>query len=175
MSVPSRSTLAVRREWLGGSCFEVCLRSPNAAGELTEAEPWIARALRDHGASAMLALLSESIEPLSSWRRRITQSRRRLARQGNVCARLDETLGAALAAAGIPQRVGVFVPRSGSAPDGATRLGLAASLAVLGHRSGPLFLPGRRVDASLIALADTLLVFPDDAAAGAGRSDSPRA
>jgi hypothetical protein len=164
MSVPSHSTLAVERQWLGGRCFDV------RPGHLTSSASWIvtgrwaARALRDHGSSALLALLLEPPEPTDSWQTRVTRARRRVQRQGNVRARLDEALDATLRESGIPQRVGVFMPRGDVGAPGAIRLGFAASIAALGHRSGPLYLPARQVDGSLIELADLLLVFPDEEA-----------
>lgn len=162
MSVPATSTIAVQREWLGGRCFEVRPRHQVSSALWTAPGRWVARALRDHGPSALLALLLEPPEPAATWQIRVAQVRRRLDRQGNVRARLDEALDALLLQSGVAQRVGVFLPRGDAPAPGATRLGFAASMAVLGRRSGPLYLPSRQVDGSLIELADLLLVFPDE-------------
>ena len=172
MSVPSRSTLAVEREWLGGRCFEVRPRHQASSAVWIATGRWAARALRDHGSSALLALLLEPPEPTDSWQTRVTRARRHVQRQGNVRARLDEALDATLLESGIPQRVGVFMPRGDVGAPGAIRLGFAASIAALGRRSGPLYLPTRQVDGSLIELADLLLVFPDEEAGGTGTRHS---
>ena len=164
MCVPSRSTLTVRREWLGGRCFDVCPRvdAPTARAPARRSPNWTARALRDSGTPALLALLLEPPQPAGSWQQRVARQRRRLARQADLRARVDEAIDRALSDAGVPRRVGVFVPRGAFAPEGATRLGFAASLAVLGRRSGPLYLPDRQVDGSLVGLCDVLLVFPGE-------------
>lgn len=161
MSVPPRTTLAVRREWLGGRCFDVRPRVGTERPSSPAIASWVARALQTHGAAALLALLLEPLQPLDSWQRRVTNARRRLERAGDVQARADDVLEDALRAAGVPNLVGVFVPRNDAPPRDATWLGLPACLAVLARRSGPLYLPGRRIDASLISPTDTLLVFPE--------------
>ena len=161
MSVPSRSTLAVRREWLGGQCFDVCPRVGTERPSSPALASWVAEALRAHGASALLALLLEPLRPASSLEARVARALQRLDGSGDTQARADEALEEALRAAGVPPRVGVFVPRNEAPPRDATWLGLPACLAVLARRSGPLYLPGRRIDASLICPTDTLLVFPE--------------
>lgn len=162
MSVPSRSTLTVRREWIGGLCFDVCPMVNGGAGQRIriDAVGWAVRGLRGCGPRALLALLLEPPEPFDTWRARVGTLRRTLARQHDVETRLAEVIDDVLLAAGVPPRVGVFVPGGPVPPREATRLGFAASLAVLGRRSGPLYLPSRRVDGSLIQAAGVLLVFP---------------
>lgn len=59
-----------------------------------------------------------------------------------------KALERALRKAGLPDRVGVFVP--GEAPPGARELSLHAACAVLSKRSGPLYLPWRPVDPDLV-------------------------
>ena len=162
MSVPSRSTLTVRQEWIGGRCFVVRPRHQASSALWIALGRWATRALRDHGSSALLALLLEPPEPAATWQIRVTQVRRRLDRQGHVQARLDQLLDELLLESGVPQRVGVFVPRGDAPAPGATPLGFAASMAALGRRSGPLYLPSRQVDGSLIQMGEVLLVFPDD-------------
>lgn len=164
MSVPSRSTLTVRREWIGGRCFAVC-PTPRAAAQPSPravAGDWMARSLRVGGRASLLALLIEPLDPLDSWRVRVAALRRKLVRHLGVEAHLAGAIDVVLRRAGVPSRVGVFVPRGATAPPQATPLGFAASLAVLGRRSGPLYLPSRQVDGSLIQLTDVVLVFPDE-------------
>jgi len=163
MSVPSRSTLTVRREWIGGRCFEVCpgVRVGPCETLCADAPGWVTSGLRRGGHRALLALLLEPPDPLDSWRARVGALRRTLARQRDVETRAAAAVNEALRAAGVPTRVGVFVPRGATAPPRATPLGFAASLAVLGRRSGPLYLPSRQVDGSLIQLTDVVLAFPD--------------
>lgn len=85
-----------------------------------------------------------------------------------------ELLEKALAEAGLPDRVGVFVP--GEGPPGARDLPLPAACAVLSKRSGSLYLPWRAVDPdlvprgyplgagtpSLLESAFFVLVFPEE-------------
>jgi hypothetical protein len=164
MSVPSRSTLTVRREWVGGRCFDVCPRIKAAAhpSPRAVASDWVARKLRVGGPASLLALLIEPLDPLDTWRVRVVAQRRQLVRQRDLEPRLAGAIDVVLRRAGIPPRVGVFVPRGATAPPDSTCLGFVASLAVLGRRSGPLYLPSRQVDGSLIQMGDVLLVFPDD-------------
>jgi len=85
-----------------------------------------------------------------------------------------EALEKALAEAGLPERVGVFV--KGEGPADARNLSLAAAGAVLSRRSGSLYLPWRAVDPdlvprgyplgpqapSLLESAYFVLVFPEE-------------
>lgn len=66
----------------------------------------------------------------------------------------------ALREAGIPDRIGVFTG-GGARPDSKI-LSSAAAVAVLSRRSGPLYLPWRPVDATLVRPTRFLLVFPDE-------------
>jgi hypothetical protein len=166
MSVPPNSTLTVEREWLGGRCFVVQPAHGTGPAKRDATGRWVATALRSRGSSALLALLLEPLDPPDSWQTRVTRRSRSVQREGNVRARLDAALDAALLAAGVPQRVGAFVPRGDTPVPDATPLGFAASLAVLGRRSGPLYLPSRRVDGSLVELVDVLLVFPGETSSG---------
>jgi hypothetical protein len=92
----------------------------------------------------------------------------RLARgfHGNADACVEQLFGDALRDCGLPGRMGVFlpVPPAGSLgvePGAGPRLltGVAA-LAVLARRCGPLYLPGRPIEPSLIDLSPGLLAFP---------------
>jgi hypothetical protein len=76
----------------------------------------------------------------------------------------ERMLAEALITAGVPtDRSGVFITldsRAGvESPEG-KQLDTLASLAVLGRRSGPLYLPSRPLQLSLIEPADFVLVFP---------------
>jgi hypothetical protein len=79
---------------------------------------------------------------------------------------LDERFESALAAAGVPAALGVFLdePADATVP----RLGPAAALAVLSRRSGPLYLPGRRFEPSLARLSPAVLFFPSAGCPPAG-------
>ena len=55
MSVPPRTTLAVRREWLGGRCFDVRPRVGTERPSSPAIASWVARALQTHGAPRSLS------------------------------------------------------------------------------------------------------------------------
>ena len=59
------------------------------------------------------------------------------------------------------RRVGVFLDEA-PAPAGPAPLGPAATLAVLARRSGPLYLPARALDPSLVDPQPLVLFFPED-------------
>jgi hypothetical protein len=144
MSVPSRSTVVVRRAELPGVRYSIDCRSLTGP---------VADALRSHGARAVLALLETSGGLLFKaalrrpWRRSVE----------HVAA---ERFTRALADAGIPERVGVFVTPDPGAPQ-APPTNLATALAVLARRSGALYLPRRRFTPSLIVPAHVVLTFPE--------------
>jgi hypothetical protein len=92
----------------------------------------------------------------------------RLARgfHGNAEACVEQLFGDALRDRGLPRRMGVFLPvppagslavESGAGPRPITGV---AALAVLARRCGPLYLPGRPIEPSLIDLSPGLLAFP---------------
>ncbi len=66
----------------------------------------------------------------------------------------------ALEAAGIPDRLGVFLPHE--VRTGLTHLPRLAVLAVLARRSGPLYIPWRSLSPAGVEPADFLLVFPEE-------------
>ena len=143
MSVPPRSMLKVSRRRLPGIRYVFdCHSLP---------EECVA-ALRSHGAAAALALIEGHTERLS-----------RTANGSGLSADLEELLAAqmseALRVARVPERIGVFLDDDPD-PAEARSLSVAAALAVLARRSGPLYLPRRRFAASLIVPAKGVLVFP---------------
>jgi hypothetical protein len=82
-------------------------------------------------------------------------------------ATVDRAFAEVLPLAGVPDALGVFLPAPPLAavgffrPDGHTLLDPLTSLAVLAHRSGPLYLRARPVEPSLIVLERCVLVIPD--------------
>jgi len=75
---------------------------------------------------------------------------------------LERHLEEALRTAGVPDRLGVFLDE-GIADETGPLLSPAASLAVLARRSGPLYLPSRRLECSLVDPHALVLFFPEDA------------
>jgi hypothetical protein len=73
---------------------------------------------------------------------------------------LRRHLEAVLREAGVPARVGVFLDEDVKAATGAL-LSPAAALAVLARRSGPLYLPSRRLEPSLADPKPLVLFFPE--------------
>ena len=146
MSVPSTSTIAVRRARLAGRRFRVDLESGVPRGRARRAEP----AARDDG------LASGAGHPRGRGRRAAaddTGSRARARRSSATSRRRSRRPEC-------PARVGVFLdePDDPSLP----LLGAAAALAVLARRSGPLYLPNRRLEPSLVRLTSTVLFFPEE-------------
>ena len=75
---------------------------------------------------------------------------------------LERHLEEALRTAGVPDRLGVFLDED-IADETGPLLSPAASLAVLARRSGPLYLPSRRLECSLVDPHALVLFFPEDA------------
>lgn len=73
---------------------------------------------------------------------------------------LEEHLDNARKAAGVPDRLGVFVPDTDAATG--TLLPPAAAFAVLARRSGPLYVPTRRLEPSLADPLAFVLFFPEE-------------
>lgn len=144
MSVPSTSTIAVRRAHFAGRRFRVDLASGAASGRLAALHRQLART----GWRAARAILEAAGDTPKKGKPRSRQA-------------LERHLEAALASAGVPASVGVFLeePDDPSLP----LLGAAAALAVLARRSGPLYLPNRRLEPSLVRLTSAVLFFPEDA------------
>jgi hypothetical protein len=74
---------------------------------------------------------------------------------------LEEHLEEALRQARVPEAVGVFLAEEDEAGR-ARALGPAATLAVLARRSGPLYLPARDLEPSLVDPKPLVLFFPED-------------
>jgi hypothetical protein len=72
---------------------------------------------------------------------------------------LERHLRESLERAGVPDRLGVFLAEEESAPAAAERLSPAAALAVLARRSGPLYVPSRRLEPSLADPRRPLVLF----------------
>jgi hypothetical protein len=143
MSVPPRSTLTVRRRSLPGTRYVFDCQSLR--------EECVA-ALRTHGAEAALELIERHTE-------RPSRTAIGLPSSADLEERFAEQMSEALRAAGVPDCIGVFLDDDADAAE-APSLGVAATLAVLARRSGPLYLPRRRFIASLIVPARGVLVFP---------------
>jgi len=75
---------------------------------------------------------------------------------------LERHLEEALRTAGVPDRLGVFLDED-IADETGPLLSPAASLAVLARRSGPLYLPSRHLECSLVDPHALVLFFPEDA------------
>jgi hypothetical protein len=76
---------------------------------------------------------------------------------------LERHLRESLEKAGVPDRLGVFLHEDDVAPEDAAPLGPAAALAVLARRSGPLYVPSRRLEPSLADPSRRLvLLFPEE-------------
>ena len=121
MSVPSTSTITVRRALLAGRRFRVDLESGVSRGRLAAVNRRLART----GWRAARAILEAAGDAPQDVKARAPRSHDALERH----------LEAALASAGVPASVGVFLdePHDPSLPV----LGAAAALAVLARRSGP--------------------------------------
>jgi hypothetical protein len=111
--------------------------------------------LRREGAACALALLSAD-EPLTNqaWSGRISEYRS----QPDAIATLRQLCDAALHDLHLPRGLGFFVDETPRPED--HHVGAAAAVAILGARSGRLYLPGR-FEPSLIALGDVTLMFPE--------------
>ena len=87
--------------------------------------------------------------------------------RGDPAATVDRAFAEVLPLAGVPDALGVFLPAPPSRAadpfrrDGQALLDPLTSLAVLAHRSGPLYLRARPVEPSLIVLERCVLVIPD--------------
>lgn len=75
---------------------------------------------------------------------------------------LERHLERSLRKAGVPNRIGLLLEDCVAA-EAAQRLRPAATLAVLARRSGPLYLPSRRLEPSLADPQELVLFFPQEA------------
>jgi hypothetical protein len=140
MSVPSKSIVSVERLILPGRRFRVDLA--RALGGYKDAR----LRLRHFGWRAAFSLLARAGEAPTGPR---------------IQANLEWWLHAAVRETGLPDLIGVFVAEGEPRPD-AIDLGAAACLAVLARRSGPLYLPRRPFELSLVDPAPLTLFFPEE-------------
>lgn len=147
MSVPSTSRVSVARAVHPGLRFRVDLSLLNRSRESLRD-----RLGRGGWRKAWDILLAAGDAPP-----RVAGGRRRP-------EALERHLASAVAAAGVPDRVGVFL-REESATETDRALPPAAALGVLARRSGPLYLPSRRLETSLVdsRFAVLVLFFPEEA------------
>jgi hypothetical protein len=143
MSVPPRSTVQVCRSVLPGHRYFIDCRWLS---------PTIVERLRSEGAAAMLALLQDDAGGMGQF---TAETSKEVEKHAVDCLTL------ALADRNVPVRIGVFVPED-HRPRHAHPLNRAATLAVLARRSGPLYLPRRRFNPSLISPLTAVLVFPEE-------------
>lgn len=185
MSVPSTSRLTVARARLDGTRFAVDLeqafghkaetiRDRLARGGWRAAfrllEPWSTarrqtrksrtpqngRSRAPHDGKSRTAQDGRTPTPHDGKSRTPRACRSRTAHD------LERILQQALEDAGVPARLGVFLDE-GRGPEGATPLAPAAALAVLARRSGPLYLPSRRLEPSLVdPRKPFVLFFPEE-------------
>lgn len=137
MSVPPTSTLVVKRATLAGRRFRVDLASGVPKARLAATQ----KRLVTSGWRAAVAILDAAG-----------------AGKPRTASALAAQLDAALADAGVPDSIGVFLDEDERA---APLLDAVAALAVLARRSGPLYLPARRFEPSLVRLTATVLFFAE--------------
>jgi hypothetical protein len=147
MSVPSTSRIAVARARHPGLRFRVCLSPP-----ANDTQPSIRERLGRRGWRAAWDFLAT-----------VGDAPPRTARVRRQAAALEDHLQKALREAGVPDRIGLFLDEDVEA-DESPRLRPAAALAALARRSGPLYLPSRRLETSLVdPRAALVLFFPEEA------------
>jgi hypothetical protein len=145
MSVPPTSVLTVRRASLPGRRFHVDLTPQISKGSAAG----LRRRLGERGWDLAWTLLTKAGEgPPRPHRRNRTRD--------VFVAHLED----ALRRASIPDEVGVFLEED-PGTSRARPLGPAATLAVLARRSGPLYLPARALDPSLVDPQRLVLFFPE--------------
>jgi hypothetical protein len=143
MSVPPTSRITVARVRLPGLRFGVDL-----AGAIGRKGDDLRDRLAKGGWQAAWALIQS------------TKGAPRPARTGpRRPENLERHLSDSLRRAGVPDRPGVFLDQEEVAPVLAPRLPAAAALAVLARRSGPLYLPSRRLEPSLADPSRPLVLF----------------
>ena len=163
MSVPPLSQLTVARTRLAGERFVVDLTASLGCRRRAAPVSWIEEELRCHGARAALVLLprSGSRAPRTRLTRAAFLERlERTAGREESARKLERRLERALASAPWPAgRIGVFVE---SEEDTALpALPAAQCLAALARRSGPLYLPARAFEPSLVRDQRLVLFFPE--------------
>jgi hypothetical protein len=146
MSVPSTSRISVSRAVHPGLRFRVCLPSPPDNARVPLRERLGRRGWR--AAWAFLASVDDAPPRTRPVRRKA---------EALVCH-----LEQALSEAGVPDCIGLFLDEDTSADTGPL-LRPAAALAALARRSGPLYLPSRCLETSLVdPRASLVLFFPEE-------------
>lgn len=158
MSCPPRSTVTLNRPALGQQRFVSSVGNEFPAPALSEGGPasGLVHGLPDSGPGEFDRLFNV-IRSLAGTSAPMPVSK-------DEIADAERMLADALVTTGIPNdRAGVFITldsRAGiESPEG-KRLGTLASLAVLARRSGPLYIPSRPLQLSLIEPSSFVLVFP---------------
>jgi hypothetical protein len=142
MSVPSRTTLTIKRANLGGRRYRIDLASAPKDSRRSVDIDRIRRQLPRDGARCLLPLVS----------------RTHLAAAGkDVDAHFRELCTKALEDLRLPNRLGFFVHEPAGPQD--VRVPAAAAIAILAARSGPLYVPGR-FEPSLMTIQPVTLFFP---------------
>jgi hypothetical protein len=146
MSVPSTSRIAVARAFHPGLRFRVGLSWQASRARVSLRERLGRRGWR--AAWDVLAAVGDAPARVAGARR--------------APEALERHLETALRRAGVPDRVGVFLEED-IADETGPLLPPAAALAVLARRSGPLYLPTRRLEPSLVDPHALVLFFPEEA------------
>jgi hypothetical protein len=162
--ITPRTTLTLDRRALAGRRF-VIRWSPGWAGESPapgrRGRPdtpldWAIRT----GIAGTLALLSCSARSATYARGPLTEAARRFAPEADRAA-LAQAVERRLARARVPRLVGVFVDDD-EVQATERPVAAATALAILLRRSGPLFVPAREPEISLVVPRATTLIFPED-------------
>jgi hypothetical protein len=153
MSVPSRSVLTVQRAELHGRRYRVAIGQSAIGCSRWPDDAVLTRYFRGDGAACALAMLHPSPPPTTA---ELRQQIDRFRRTTNALATLRELCDAALTSLDLPDGFGFFVDDTQSS---LTPLSVAATIALLAARSGPLYLPGR-FEPSLITAGAATLFFP---------------
>lgn len=154
MSVAPRSMLTLQRAELPGRRFRVAISKSAVGYGKWPDDAELTRYFREDGAACALAVLNPAL-PLTA-----AQLRKQIAkfrRVKDALATLQEQCDAALRRLHLPDGFGFFVDEM-QGPRLAP-LSVAATLAILAARSGPLYLPGR-FEPSLITAGAVTLFFP---------------
>jgi hypothetical protein len=147
MSVPPTSRITVVRASFPGLRFAV---------RLPEIEPRWAQLLRDHLAKGGWRAAWTLLEARNDAPQTTGKKNRRP-------EDLERHLRQSLERAGVPDRLGVFLDDEEAALEDARALPPAATLAVLARRSGPLYVPSRRLEPSLAdPRRPAVLFFPEE-------------
>jgi len=145
MSVPSTSRIAVARAFHPGLRFRVAL-----SWQASRARVSLRERLGRRGWRAAWDILAAAGDAPA----RVPRARRQP-------EALQRHLEEALQKAGVPDRVGVFLEED-VGEETSPLLPPAAALAVLARRSGPLYLPTRRLEPSLVDPDALVLFFPEE-------------